>query len=83
MVVSSPESIRIRVDPPLKGPWEKMLEEHRITQQAAITSVMEWLISEDPLTRAMIFKQVPVKDRLELSRIVLRRLGGGKGKGAK
>ncbi len=75
------ENIRTRVPAAVKKRWDAMLDEHRISQQDAVLSLIEWCLDEDPLTRAMVFRQVPSKDRAELSRIVLRRLASSKAKG--
>lgn len=69
------EQIRVRLIPTLKGRWERVLESHKITQQAAVVALLEWVADQDPLTRSMIFGQVPDTDRSALSRIVLERLG--------
>ena len=66
--------IRVRVTEPLLGKWEKVLTEHNISQQDAVTALMEFATGEQPVTRAMLFKQVPIEDRADLSRLVLRRL---------
>jgi hypothetical protein len=76
------ESIRVRLAPDVKAPWDHVLATHNITGQAAVAALIRWALTQDPLTRSMIFGQVPETDHAELSRIVLRRLaGGGKGKG--
>jgi hypothetical protein len=69
--------IRVRLRPDLKAKWEGVLTGHKITQQAAVVAFVEWLVIQDPLTRSMIFGQVPDTDRAALSRIVLERLGQG------
>jgi hypothetical protein len=76
--VTQTENIRIRLGPDLKPAWEGVLERHKITQQAAVAALIGWAVRQDPLTRAMIFGQVPDADHAELSRIVLRRLADGK-----
>lgn len=68
------EQIRVRLIPTLKGRWESVLQSHKITQQAAVVALLEWVADQDPLTRSMIFGQVPDTDRAALSRIVLERL---------
>lgn len=75
--------IRVRVKDALKAKWDRMLDERRISQQDAVVELIEFILEEEPLTQNMIFRQSPVADRAELSRIVLRRLGSGdKGKRA-
>lgn len=70
------ENIRTRVPSSLKERWDKMLAAHKISQQDAVLALVEWCLDEDPLTRSMVFGQVPDADRAALSDIVLRRLGG-------
>ena len=69
-------SLRVRVSPGLYQKIEAMIEGRGVTVQRALESLLSWVVDEDPLTQAMIFNQVPPADRAELSRIVLRRLGG-------
>jgi hypothetical protein len=75
--VKDKESIRIRLGPDVKPPWERVLAEHKITQQQAVEALVRWTIEQDALTRAMVFGQVPATNNAELSRIVLRRLAAG------
>lgn len=74
------EQIRVRVDLSLKTPWEKVLADHKITQQDAVTALMKLAVDADPLLRSMMFGQVPERDHLELSRIILKHLITKKGK---
>ena len=74
--MSDSEQIRIRVGQPLKAKWDGMLTARKITQQAAVTALIDWITCEDPLTQTMIFGQVPVQDRADLTRLVLKRLAG-------
>jgi len=79
----SEENFRVRVPEAVNEKWEKLLADHNITTQRALLSLMEWIIEEDPLTRAMIFRQVPMTERATLTKIVLERLSkGGKKRAA-
>ena len=71
------KSLRVRVEPGLSGKVDAMLEARGVTVQRALETLLEFIVDEDPLTQAMIFKLVPAKDRADLSRIVLRRMAGG------
>jgi hypothetical protein len=75
-VTDEEQMIRVRVAGPLKEAWERVLEERKITQQAAVTSMMAWAVQQDPLVQAMLFGQVPERDHGELAGIVLRRMEG-------
>lgn len=74
------ESIRVRLTADIKEPWEQVLLSHNITQQAAVASLVRWALTQDPLTRSMIFGQVPDYDHAALTKIVLKRLAGDKAK---
>jgi antitoxin component of RelBE/YafQ-DinJ toxin-antitoxin module len=78
--VAETENLRVRIGPELKQRFDEMLEARGVTQQRALEAMVEWIVDEDALTQLQIFKQAPLKDRAELSRIVLKRLGAGKGK---
>ena len=71
---AEPKNMRTRVDASLAEAWEAMLAEHKISQQDAVTALMRFIIEQDPLTRAMIFGQVPEREFSDLAKIVLRRL---------
>ncbi|MDB5298290.1 MAG: hypothetical protein JWO31_4273 [Phycisphaerales bacterium] len=78
------ESIRVRLTPDVKEPWGEVLDSHNITQQGAVSALIRWALKQDPLTRSMIFGQVPETDHAALSRMVLKRLAdGGTGKAKK
>ena len=78
------ENVRARVKPELADRWRVTIDARKITQQAALESLLGWIVEQDSLTQAMIFGQVEEADRAELSRIVLRRLAdSGKAKRAK
>ena len=76
-------SLRVRVEPDLHAKVEAMLTARGVTVQRALESLLHFIVDEEPLTQAMIVQLVPVDDRSELSRIVLRRLAnrGKKRKG--
>jgi hypothetical protein len=80
VVADDEQMIRVRLKPELKGKWGRVLDSHKITQQAAVVAFVDWLVAQDPLTRSMIFGQVPDADHAALARIVLKRLGKAKGK---
>ena len=73
---TSDNMVRVRLDDAeTREKWKAMLNDRQISQQRALVGLIEWIIRQEPLTQAMIFKQVPKTDFAELSRIVLRRLG--------
>lgn len=80
MIVAEQEMIRVRLEPELKERWETTLQGRKISQQRAVTSLIDWLTQQEPLVQAMIFNQVPETDHGELSRLVLDRLGKRKKK---
>lgn len=75
--------IRVRLGGSLLEAWERVVNDRKVTQQDALVGLIEFIVNEDPLTQAMIFKQVPIEDRAGLTTLVLRRLAesGGKGDG--
>jgi hypothetical protein len=84
-VADDPKIIRVRLDEPVLSEWADVLASHKISGQQAVAAVLAWMTKQDPLTRAMIFGQVPEMDNAALTRIVLKRLAdaGGKGTPAK
>ena len=70
-----PKMIRVRLDEPFLSEWEGILRAHKISGQSAVSATLVWLAKQDPLTRALIFGQVPDTDHAALSRLVLERLG--------
>lgn len=70
------EQIRIRVSPDLKAKWSAMLEKRKISQQAAVVALMDWIVDQDPLLQLSIFGQVPESDGANIARIVLNRMSG-------
>ncbi len=79
VVAESPKSdltadVRFRVTPELKKRWDEIRDARKVNQQDAANALFAWIVDEDPLTQAMIFGQVPVTDRADLTKLVLRRL---------
>jgi hypothetical protein len=72
------ESLRVRVPEKLRERWEVVLDKRNISSQRALLALIEFAVDEDPLIQAMLFKQTPVEDRDELSKIVLKRLAAKK-----
>lgn len=66
--------MRIRVPPSLTDRWDAVVAAHKISKQAAVIALIEWVARQDALTRSMVFGQVPETDHAVLSRIVLERL---------
>jgi hypothetical protein len=68
------ENLRVRVEDPTLSGWWAALEAHNISNQKALLALIEFALEQDPLTRSMIFKQVPQSDNAALAKIVLDRL---------
>jgi hypothetical protein len=73
MVVNLDENFRFRVSPDLKSRWVALCERKKISQQNAITALMELAIVQDELAQSMIFGQTPAAP--DLIDVVLRRMG--------
>lgn len=71
------ENIRVRVPGPLKGKWDGVTAAHKISQQAAVVSLMAWFVEQDALLRSMVLGQIPDVDPADLARLALRRLAAG------
>jgi hypothetical protein len=57
--------------------WDQVLLERKITQQEALTSLIQFASKQEPLVQTMLFGQVAESDYPELVQIMLRRLGSG------
>jgi hypothetical protein len=75
-VTADKKNMRIRLDEVKSRKWEELLASHKITQQDAIESAVDFLIDSEPLVRALIFRQVPDADRREIAKLVLSRMAG-------
>lgn len=74
--VADTENLRVRLRDDLKAKFDAMIKARGVTQQRALETLVEWITGEDAITQLMVFQQTEVEDRAELSRLVLRRLGG-------
>lgn len=74
MSVAADQHIRIRLTPELKEQWDAVLESHKLTHQDAVTALMDWVIRQDGLHRAMIFGQVPGVDETQIASLLLEKM---------
>jgi len=66
------ENLRVRLGEPLKAAFDRLLADKRITQQAAVIAMVEWLIAQNPLSQSMVLGQIP-RDDVEVMRLALAR----------
>lgn len=69
---SGPANFRFSVDAKLKERWVQTCAERKISQQDAITSLMEFVLNQDEVAQLMLFNQA--RPRPDLIEVVLRRL---------
>jgi hypothetical protein len=74
MVVTLDENFRFRVSSDLKARWAGLCERKKISQQDAITALMELVLVQDEITQSMMFGQTPAAP--DLIAVVLRRIDG-------
>lgn len=62
MAQKETDSLRVRLGEDLKPRLDALLADKRITQQAAIVAIIEWLLNQPPLTQSMVLGQIPRDD---------------------
>lgn len=72
--ITDGENFRFRVPAELKRAWVEMCKARKISQQDAITALMWFTTSQEPLTQAMLLRQQPAA--ADLVEVVLKRLSG-------
>lgn len=61
MMKAEPKNLRIVVENALHETWADLCERKRISQQAAIHSLLQWFLDQDDLVQSGIFGQIRTK----------------------
>lgn len=74
----APENLRVRLPEELRDDWQAFLSRKRITQQAAITAMVEWITRADDRLASMMLGQIAEIHHGELAELILREMAEGK-----
>lgn len=74
-----PENLRIRLSPEKKARLKTLCDRKKITQQAAVEAMVEFLLSADGTLVSMVLGQIDEKYKGEIAEMVLRDLTAGPG----
>lgn len=68
MLVALEGNLRFRMSAELKERWSAACDARKISQQDAITSLLEFFVAQDGMVQAAILGQIPLRnDTIELA----------------
>ena len=72
--------IRLQLDLPAKQALDKLCERRGMTQIAALSRTVRWLVTQDEILQAWVLNLMSEEHLGDMSRIVLQRTGEREGK---